>query len=243
MSSGVVFRILRQDGPKLFETRRIEELAPELEPHSTIAAALFRIQDDPRTRDGVQVAPVAFDAACHGDACGACTLLVNGVVRSACRTLVSQVAKQGRILLEPLTRFPLVRDLSVVRAAIRESFEALGATLDAGGTTPLSSKASRRLLAIDRCSECGACLEACPEYAAGAFAGAAALNELRVLELMPSAAAGASQRLDALLGDRGIAGCGKSENCVEVCPERIPLVDSILSLQRTATRRILGRRS
>ena len=36
-----------------------------------------------------------------------------------------------------------------------------------------------------------------------------------------------SERLEALMGQGGVADCGKAQNCVEVCPKEIPLVDSI----------------
>ena len=37
----------------------------------------------------------------------------------------------------------------------------------------------------------------------------------------------ADERLDAVMGEGGVADCGKAQNCVEVCPKEIPLVDSI----------------
>jgi succinate dehydrogenase / fumarate reductase iron-sulfur subunit len=33
----------------------------------------------------------------------------------------------------------------------------------------------------------------------------------------------------------GLADCGKAGNCVEVCPKKIPLLESIASVQRQAT--------
>ena len=47
------------------------------------------------------------------------------------------------------------------------------------------------------------------------------------------------QRLDALMTDGGIADCGKAQNCVEVCPKEIPLVDSISVVARDTTKRLL----
>ena len=40
----------------------------------------------------------------------------------------------------------------------------------------------------------------------------------------------AGERLDAVMGEGGVEGCGKAQNCVEVCPKEIPLVDSIASV-------------
>ncbi len=241
MSDRVVFSIRRQDSAERWETRRWEDFAPEIESDSSVAAALFAIQQRPVTTSGAVVAPVAFDAACYGDACGACTLLIHGAVRSSCRTTIEKVARKGRIALEPLSRFPLLRDLSLDRSAVRSSFLQLSAGLDAAPAAELSRKATRRLTEIDRCSECGACLEACPEYDPLGFAGAAALSELALLGELPSSERSRDARREALIGRHGIAGCGKSENCVEVCPEGIPLVDSILRLERETTLDLLRR--
>jgi succinate dehydrogenase / fumarate reductase iron-sulfur subunit len=51
----------------------------------------------------------------------------------------------------------------------------------------------------------------------------------------------AADRLEAVMGEGGVEGCGKAQNCVEVCPKEIPLVDSIASVGRdTAKRMIFG---
>ena len=51
----------------------------------------------------------------------------------------------------------------------------------------------------------------------------------------------AGERLDAVMGEGGVEGCGKAQNCVEVCPKEIPLVDSIASVARDTTKRMLKR--
>jgi succinate dehydrogenase / fumarate reductase iron-sulfur subunit len=42
-------------------------------------------------------------------------------------------------------------------------------------------------------------------------------------------------RLRALMGAGGIQDCGKSQNCVEVCPKSIPLTTSIAEMFRETT--------
>jgi succinate dehydrogenase / fumarate reductase iron-sulfur subunit len=49
----------------------------------------------------------------------------------------------------------------------------------------------------------------------------------------------AGERLDAVMGDGGVEDCGKAQNCVAVCPKEIPLVDSIASVNRDATKRMI----
>jgi hypothetical protein len=89
---------------------------------------------------------------------------------------------------------------------------------------------------------CGCCLEACPQYNdSSEFIGAAALNQVRLFNLHPSGAMHKNERLDSVMGEGGVADCGKAQNCVEVCPKEIPLVDSISVVARDTTKRLLVR--
>lgn len=231
-----VLRIQRQDSPSAPETLRFEEFQVEDGPGDSIATALFSVRQRPVTTDGQRVAPVAFESACRADGCGACTLLVNGHVRSACRTLLADARpKRGPVVLAPLSKFPLVRDLVVDRSRLRAARKKLGAWLE----EPPAAHVPLALAELDRCTECGACFEACPETSAGRYVGAAALNEVRLLNELAAGAPAQGRRLDASMADGGVAGCGKAQVCIEVCPERIPLFDSILVLQRQTTRRWL----
>jgi succinate dehydrogenase / fumarate reductase iron-sulfur subunit len=62
---------------------------------------------------------------------------------------------------------------------------------------------------------------------------------VRLFNLHPSGKMHAGERLDAVMGDGGVEGCGKAQNCVEVCPKEIPLVDSIAEVSRDTTKRML----
>jgi succinate dehydrogenase / fumarate reductase iron-sulfur subunit len=39
-----------------------------------------------------------------------------------------------------------------------------------------------------------------------------------------------AERLDVLMGPGGIVDCGDAQNCVKVCPKKIPLTESIAEL-------------
>lgn len=239
MSDQVVLRIQRQDSAAEAESRRFEEFAVTAGAGDSISTALHAIAAEPVTVEGKRVAPVAFESACRADGCGACALLVNGHVRVACRTLLLHARpKKGPIVLAPLSKFPLVRDLVVDKARLRSARRRLGAWLEAPAAA--AAPLPRSFAELDRCTECGACFEACPESGQGSFVGPAALNEVAVLGASASGAAQRTARLDAAMGDGGVASCGKARVCVEVCPERIPLFDSILGLERETTRRWLG---
>ncbi|MFS8070066.1 MAG: 4Fe-4S dicluster domain-containing protein, partial [Byssovorax sp.] len=93
---------------------------------------------------------------------------------------------------------------------------------------------------LSRCMTCGCCVEACPQYSdASPFIGPAALNQVRLFNLHPSGAMHKNARLESVMGEGGVADCGKAQNCVEVCPKEIPLVDSISVVARETTKRML----
>lgn len=240
-------KVRRQDAADAPETRRWEEFSIERRPRMTIVSCLRRIQRQPVTADGRVVAPVAWESGCLDDSCGACTMLVNGRVRQACATRVDAVSPKGEpVVLEPLGKFPLVRDLVVDRARLFDSFKRVHAWteldgLDALGPGPACSPARQReLLSLSGCIACAACLEACPQYGAQSdYLGAAALNQVRLMNLKPLGALNEVERLETVMAPGGVADCGKAQVCVEVCPANLPLVDSIQQVARATTRRLI----
>ncbi|MCS6902028.1 MAG: succinate dehydrogenase iron-sulfur subunit [Myxococcales bacterium] len=246
-ASTVHLRVLRQDDPKRPETRRWEEFKVPALPQMNVIAALQQVQKNPVTLDGKRVAPVAWEAVCLEEICGACTMLVNGRVRQACSTLVDHIAPNGeRITLEPLTKFPLLRDLIVDRSSMFESLKRVKAWIQLDGTRdqgpgPRESPEQQQVrYHLSQCMTCGCCLEACPQITErSSFIGPAAISQVRLFNLHASGARNAPERLDAVMGNGGIEDCGKSQNCVEVCPKQIPLIDSLAEVSRDTTKRLL----
>ena len=248
MSGGRVrLRVLRQDGPELPGTRRWEEFAVPVLPQMNVISALQQIQRDPVTADGKPVAPVAWESSCLEEVCGACTMVINGRVRQACSALVDQLAPKGEVIsLAPMSKFPLVRDLVVDRSGMFESLKRVKAWIHLDGTHdqgpgPRESPGNQGVrYALSRCMSCGSCLEACPQVnERSSFVGPAAISQVRLFNLHPTGALQAGERLEAVMGDGGVADCGKAQNCVEVCPKEIPLVDSLAAVSRDTTLRML----
>ncbi len=67
------------------------------------------------------------------------------------------------------------------------------------------------------------------------FVGAAVISQARLFNDHPTGAALKDERLEVLMGEGGVADCGKAGNCVEVCPKDIPLLESIAAIQRQET--------
>ena len=242
----VRLKILRQDGPTKPRTKRWEEFDVPWKPQMNVISALMEVQKNPVTVDGKTVAPVVWESSCLEEVCGACTMVVNGRVRQACTAFVDRLGDGGAVTLEPMTKFPLVRDLVVDRSRMFDDLKKVKAWIDLDGSHELgpgprqSPENQEEAYPLSRCMTCGCCLEACPQVnASSEFIGPAAISQVRLFNLHPSGKMHGAERLEALMGDGGVADCGKAQNCVEVCPKEIPLVDSIAQVSRQVTKHML----
>ena len=241
----VRFKIKRQDAPGT--EARWDEFLLDWEPQMNVISSLMAIQRNPVTTDNRTVPPVVWESVCLEEVCGSCTMIVNGKVRQACTALIDQIAPNGEtITLEPMTKFPLVRDLVVDRQKMFDNLKKVKAWIQLDGTHELgaaprqSQENQEEAYPLSRCMTCGCCLEACPQVNSHSdFIGPAAINQVRLFNMHPSGKMHAAERLETLMGPGGIADCGKAQNCVEVCPKEIPLVDSIAVVSRQTTKHML----
>jgi succinate dehydrogenase / fumarate reductase iron-sulfur subunit len=226
-----------------------EEFDIPWHPRMNVISALMEIQKNPVNARGEKVVPVVWDSCCLEEVCGACTMIVNGKVRQACSAMIDQLAPAGSsapVTLAPMTKFPLVRDLVVDRSRMFDDLKRVKAWIHLDGSHELgpgprqAPEAQEEAYPLSRCMTCGCCLEACPQVNAHSpFVGPAAISQVRLFNLHPSGRMHASERLETLMGEGGVADCGKAQNCVEVCPKEIPLVDSIAVVSRQATKHML----
>jgi len=216
----------------------------DYEPGMNMTTVLQRIAANPVTVDHQKTAPVAYDACCLEEVCGACTMVINGRVRQACSALIDDLLKDiaGAIEVGPMTKFPVIRDLVVDRSSMFESLKRVRAWVPVDGyhdlgsgpkVTPAEQEAAYPL---SRCMTCGCCVEACPQFnEASPFIGPAAISQAVFFNDHPTGRAEKDDRLALLTERGGIADCGNSQNCVKVCPKDIPLTDSIAKAGRDAT--------
>ena len=237
----VLIRIRRQDAPD--KPGRWEEFSVPHRPNMNIISCLQYIAAHPTTTEGVETTPPVWDSGCLEEVCGACTMLINGRARQSCSALVDKLTEGTEpITLEPLTKFPLVRDLFVDRSRLFNDLKRVKAwvpidgTYDLGEGPPISQKLQEERYPLSRCISCGCCLEACPQYTpVNKFVGAAVISQVRLFNDHPIGKALKDERLDTLMEEGGVADCGKAGNCVQVCPKEIPLLESIAAVQRQAT--------
>lgn len=168
-------------------------------------------------------------------------MVINGKARQACSTLVDKL-EDGPITLEPLTKFPVIRDLRVDRSRLFENLKRVKAWIPIDGTYPmgpgprLDQKTTEIRYRLSTCMSCAVCMEVCPQYnERSSFVGPAVLNQVRLMNLHPTGKLNRDERLEAIMGDGGITDCGNAQNCVKACPKHIPLTESIADLGRQAT--------
>ena len=245
----VRIRVKRCDGPG--KPAYWQAFDVPLEPGSNIISCLQWIAAHPVTVEGQKTTPVVWDSGCLEEVCGACTMVINGKVRQSCSALIENIAPNpgDEVTLEPMSKFPVVRDLWVDRSRMFEALKRVKAWVPIDGTYnlgagPKESPEQQALrYTLSTCMSCGCCLEACPQYLLEAdadkwptsFIGAAAMNQARLFNEHETGKQLKKDRLDVLMGPGGQSDCGNSQNCVKVCPKEIPLDESWAATGRAVT--------
>lgn len=218
--------------------------------HTTnVISALMEIQKHPFNRQGQKVEPIVWEAGCLEEVCGSCSMLINGRPRQACTALIHTLIEQSgshTITLAPMSKFPLVRDLIVDRSIMFENLKKVHAWIDTDGAfdrgpgPKISQKTQALMYALSKCMTCGCCLEACPQFnEKSPFLGPYAVAQVRLFDLNPTGKLQQDVRLKPMMEDGGVSSCGKARNCNQVCPQKIPLVESIAAIGRAVTLKAL----
>lgn len=235
MPEKVRVKIKRQKSPN--ESSYWEEFDVAYRPNMNVTILLQDIRRNPVTVSGQKTSPVVWDCSCLEEVCGVCTMVVNGKVRQSCTALVDSYEQP--IVLEPMRKFPVIRDLSVDRSRMFEALKRVKAWVPIDGThglgvgPRLSQEEQELRYDLSRCITCGCCLDACPQVNDRSdFIGAAAISQVHLFNLHPTGKMNKHERFEALMGPGGIQDCGNAQNCVRACPKDIPLTDSIAAVNR-----------
>src|SRR5712691_5833367 len=162
----VTIKIKRQNTPT--SKSYWEEFSVPYRPNMNVISARMDIAADPVTRYGKATTPITYDSNCLEEVCGSCAMLINGKARMACSALLDKY--DHPITLEPLSQFPLVRDLSVDRSVLFENLKKVKAwvpvdgTYDLGPGPRLTMDEQEETYPLSRCISCCCCMEACPQF-------------------------------------------------------------------------------
>ena len=160
--------------------------------------------------------------------CRGCAMVINGRPGLACGTFID-TGQSSLLVLEPLTKFPVVTDLVVDRSILqeyqREAMMYLGTR-----ATPDQKEYARQYSAA-KCLRCGLCLEVCPNYVPSSreFFGASFANSAYLLY---SSSEDRKKEIRKQYARHFEAGCSKSLACRDICPAHLPTLSSIAYMNR-----------
>jgi len=193
-------------GEPALETHRVPR-----EDGATVLSALLHIHE---THDS----SLAFRYGCRNRDCGLCAVDVNGRPRLACLT-----ALRDGMVIRPLRRLPVARDLIVDRRWILPFLARFGLFLAKDSPSP-SAWPDRLAVPpehaeLSACTECLACLAACPSFEPGRedLGGPYHFVKLAQLHWDPRDAADRRAQAEQL----GVARCAACRRCA--CPLGIPV--------------------
>ncbi|MFN3995400.1 MAG: succinate dehydrogenase iron-sulfur subunit [bacterium] len=235
--------IRRQEGPD--KKPYWQEFEVEYEQNMNVIILLMKIREKMVDIHGNTISPIMWEASCLEQVCGSCTMVINGVPRQACSTLVDKLSEP--IVIEPLSKFPVVKDLVVDRKRMFETLKKVRAWVDIEGTHDLGPgpKYSQELQQIryvlSRCMTCGACLEACPQYnSVTNFAGPFAIVQTHLFNLHPTGSFYKDKRIAYMASKEGIANCSNAQLCVQVCPKEITITEAIAEVNAEVTKYLIN---
>ena len=231
----IELRIKRQESPSA--SPRWEFFAIDYRPNMNIISCLIEVAKDPVTAQGKKSTPVVWECACLEEVCGSCTMVINGKVRQSCSALVDNLEQP--IELEPLSKFPTVRDLVVDRSKMFDNLKKVRAWNPIQGTYHLGEgqrvdpDTQQMMYDRSRCMTCACCLEVCPQInSKSSFIGPAAIGQVQLFNANPIGKPLAEERLNVMMDDGGVHACGNAQNCVKACPKEIKLTDAICEISR-----------
>ena len=196
--------------------------------------ALNHIKD---TVDGT----LTYRWSCRMGICGSCGMMVNGEPKLTCATFLTDYAP-GPVRVEPLTNFPILRDLIIDMSDFLVKLAKSKPWLIRKEEKPLAE--GEYLQTPDQldtfkqfsmCINCLLCYAACPVYGLDPLFGGPAAIALAQRYNADSRDEGASERLDVLSQSDGIWGCTFVGECTEVCPKHVDPAGAIQQYKLTAT--------
>jgi succinate dehydrogenase / fumarate reductase iron-sulfur subunit len=185
---------------------------------------------------------LGFRKSCAHGVCGSDAMVINGIERLACKTLVQDVVQHAgdTISLKPLRYLSVQKDLMVDQTPFLQKFKSVDPYFMAKEPTKEKEyiQSPEQRAAIDdatKCIHCGACYSACPILDVNPnFLGPAALVQAARF-VFDSRDQGLEARIDVLDQPDGVWACQNHFACTKVCPRGIKIT-KLINLTKRAIR-------
>ncbi len=205
-----VFRYDPENGKKGYETFELD-----YEEGMTFLTAFHRIKEslDPT---------FTFRHFCRAGICGTCTVFINGFPKLACKEQVLPYVLTGEeVLVEPLDKFPVIKDLAVDHESVIERMKRFHTWIrEFRGEVRIPPHISRKIEKAADCILCSACQSYCPQVLEEEYAGP--LFFAKIYRFLEDPRDGDRDlRLREALVDGHLYHCLSCDKCNSSCPKEV----------------------
>ncbi len=220
-------KIFRKEKSK----ERYDEFSLEIQKGMTVMDCIREIK---KHCDG----SIAHRGGCRNGICGNCAMNVNGKPMLACKAQAVEVANDSdEIVIEPLSRMPVIKDLVVDMKGFLEEHKSIGPWIEERSEAPdkehiLTKEQMKILDKASDCILCGACYATCLSLdSEKKFVGPSAL--VMAKRYLDDPRDGKHNSRLKLYNDTHIAwDCTNCMYCDEVCPVSIMPLSCIKDVRR-----------
>ena len=185
---------------------------------------------------------LSYRWSCRMGVCGSCGMMVNGDPKLTCAAFLRDYYPHT-IRVEPLSNFPVIRDLVINMDDFMDKLEKVKAWLIpkeeksiADGEYLQTPAELAHYKQFSMCINCMLCYSACPVYAHDSnFIGPAAIALAQRYNL-DSRDGGADERAEVIFSHEGIWECTFVDDCTRVCPKHVDPAAAIQQAKVAATK-------
>jgi succinate dehydrogenase / fumarate reductase, iron-sulfur subunit len=219
-SSTITLRISKFN-PKTENSPRFMEFQVPYQKWTTVLDAILDVKNNLDHSIGVRY-------SCRQASCGSCGMKINGRPRLACFTKITEL-NSSVITVEPMSNFPIIRDLAVSFERLFSSHKKLKPYVIRDDTeiTPgtkeflQTPEDTEKYIQFSNCIKCGLCNSACPIMATdSSFVGPQALAQA-YRYIADNRDKGKEDRLKIIDDSHGIWRCHFAGSCSNVCPKGV----------------------
>jgi fumarate reductase iron-sulfur subunit len=184
---------------------------------------------------------LSYRWSCHMAVCGSCGMNIDGKPKLACKVSVRGYANK-KVRIEPLSNFPIERDLVVVQDDFMEKLRSVKPYIIRKEEKPIEEGEYKQTPAelmkykqFTMCINCLCCYAACPQYGLiPEFVGPAALTMAHRYN-QDSRDQGLAERHEVVSKPEGVWECSFDGDCSDACPKHVDPASALQQLKIATT--------